>query len=196
MERRTFIRTAALGSLALSLLPSASVFAGTEASTPLLLPPVSSHIRHGLLTPVGVLPKGWPSWIQRFQREVFYKNGLTPSADDLQCCLIELEGTPLTISYNQQQACVSVGDETVSLSEGMQQATVGNYRATVLRTNADAQAHTITSQQHFVAMLAGTAEVNRQTVFTGQAVQAKGNDLHICLAANTLALHIDEIHKQ
>ena len=56
MQRRSFIRNTALGSLALSLLPSASVFGGTNgASSPLMLPPASGHIRHGLLTPMSVL---------------------------------------------------------------------------------------------------------------------------------------------
>ena len=136
--------------------------------------------------------EGWPVWIKSFQREVFYKNGLTPSGEDLQCCLIELDGTPVTISFDHQNANVGVSEQTATLEAGRAHVVADRYRVTLLRSAEKHERASIEGTQHFVAVLSGMAEMNGQAVYTGQAVQANSPKVDMCLTPNSLALHIEE----
>lgn len=193
MERRKFLQASALGGLVLTLLPASSLFAGSKSATASVeLPAAIGHIRHGLLSPVNALPSGWPTWISSFQREVFFKNGIAPSADDLSCCLLEVDGTPVTVSYDGTHAWLTSDDHATQLAHGQTATSTNSHKLTLVRADAEAIELDVASGEQFFAVLHGTADVNNQAVYAGQAIQSDEDRFKISVSAGSVALLINQ----
>lgn len=197
MERKAFIKQAALGTLAVSLLPGMVARAASATSNALNLPGQAAHIRHGLLGSSTALPTGWPAWITRFQRERFYQNGHAQSENDLQCCLLELNSKPVTISWNATAAHVFAGEAQAEVSTGTHTLPVGEGMLTLVRASCEQlDVATNTNGQWFAAVLEGALHVNNQFVKAGSAVQGNATPDTFQVARNSLILIMTQHDKK
>lgn len=108
MKRRTFIQKTAALSVGMSILPTLDAAARPTIEAIKLA--TEPQIRHGLLSLNSVLYK---DWVASLQKNIFYKNGHSPSTNDLLTYSFIHKNKAYLIGIKGQEIVLSIDGETI-----------------------------------------------------------------------------------
>ena len=118
MKRKEFIHKVGLSALGISLLPSIAMASDSDDVEFFDLPEVKYHVRHSgfmeVLTPETKKKQKLPT-LEVKSRDVFYKNGVEPSKEDLQVTSFYIAEQLFSVQKDHLQTTLFVNGKMIML---------------------------------------------------------------------------------
>ncbi len=118
MERRSFIKTTAVGFATSLLAPSfgwANGVVGNAASLQSFyrIPDAMGHVRHGFFQLNPIHQPLLPEWLRLFEPHRFYHNGFEAGGNDLQTFTMKVNDRFITLGHSPSDVHIMDGDDIV-----------------------------------------------------------------------------------
>ena len=168
MERRSFLKwgtTAIAGGLSLSSIGSSFV-PGVKNASSLLegfyqLPAAKGHVRHGLFNLQKVIQPALPTWLEVFEQHRFFKDGVSESGSDFKTFTCSIEGTMITLGYDDQEVFIIEGEEVMEAGDSKK-----TEKLHILRGQSSTEL--LEGRERVVIVLEGKASINEERFASGE----------------------------
>lgn len=121
MERRSFIKIASVVAASAAAGP---VFSRTITPRSIQgldslyrTPELAQHVRHGLFQLTEVKLPLLPEWLKFFKGHHMFKNGSSPTAEDLRTFSVQVNGSLITVGFDNNHTFLMRDEEVIELSE-------------------------------------------------------------------------------